>query len=59
MGHFQNLGSSEHGYVSNVYVPLNPEEKRGFIGEIYHLGQLMQAQPWILRGDFNLIISLE
>jgi exonuclease III len=55
---FQPIGSEQTGYITNVYGPQTPQDKLSFLQTLYHLNPLIEAQPWLLGGDFNIITSL-
>lgn len=55
--HYKILDSQEQGYISNVYGLANPLLKGSFLEALKTLGVSHQGHPWLLRGDFNVIVS--
>ena len=47
------------GFLTNVYGPPRAEQKVQFLDSLRMLHSLSEDKPWITRGDFNLIISME
>jgi exonuclease III len=57
--HFEIIGSSQEGTITNVYDPQGQQEKHKFLEKMVHVKALVNTPNWILGGDFNMIMSLE
>jgi exonuclease III len=52
---FQPIGYDQSGYISNVYRPKIMQDKLTFLQSLSLLSPLLEIQPWIIGGDFNII----
>ena len=50
---------NEMRFLTNVYGPKKPLEKIHFLNSTQALHPLIENDPWIIGGDFNIIISLD
>jgi hypothetical protein len=55
---FKILASLYQGFLTKAYGPGNPLHKSLFLEAANSLGASINNEPWIVRGDFNLITSL-
>jgi hypothetical protein len=53
------IGSNKPGHLTNVYGPANPRDKQAFLRNLEYLSNLTRYNHWTIRGDYNLIRSLE
>ena len=56
---FQILGSNIKGVVTNVYGPFQPSKRSSFLSNLGSLKEWVDDAHWLIRGDFNIIRSLE
>ena len=54
----QPLGDKELYMITNVYGPQKLEDKLRFLTSLEELRERDPLMPWILGGDFSIIISL-
>ena len=54
----QPLGDKEIYMITNVYGPQKLEDKLKLLTSLEELRERYPDMPWILAGDFNMIISL-
>eukprot|EP00253_Pinus_taeda_P023556 PITA_23556 len=55
---FRLIGSSEWVALSGVYGPHSPNERKGFLQNMKSIRRLYPEMPWIIDGDFNIIMTL-
>ena len=58
-GWFKITGSIHGGFLTNVYGPPRAEQKVSFLDLLVVIKDISDDKPWILGGDFNLIMNLE
>lgn len=58
-GQFQLIWNREWLLVSALYDHHIPTEKRRFLLQLQQLGKHHKEKLWMIRGDFNLITSIE
>ena len=56
---FHVLGTSVRGVITNVYDPFELACNTTFLEELRSLSAWVGRDHWIIRGDFNLIRSLD
>ena len=59
LSQFHLIEMNEMKFLTNVYGPKKPLEKIHFLNSTQALHPLIENDPWITGGDFNIIISLE
>jgi hypothetical protein len=45
--------------IANSYGPQNNQDKDLFLQNLAYLGSIADLQRWIIREDFNMILTLE
>ena len=56
---YKIIGTSQVGFLSNVYRPSQSSRKLEFLDSLHGLKEEADGLSWILGGDFNIIRSLE
>ena len=56
---YKIIGTSQVGFLSNVYGPSQSSRKLEFLDSLHGLKEEANGLSWILGGDFNIIQSLE
>jgi mannosylglycoprotein endo-beta-mannosidase len=56
---YRGIGSNKPGYLTNVYGPANPRDRKDFLRSLHHISILKQHDNWLIGGDFNIIRNLE
>jgi exonuclease III len=57
--HYELLGTTQEGAITNVYGPHNNQDKDKFMQSLALIKTLVATPKWILGGDFNIILTLE
>jgi exonuclease III len=57
--HYRAIGSEKDGLITNAYGPQNNQDKDLFLQNLAYISSIVEAQRWIIGGDFNMILTLE
>jgi hypothetical protein len=57
--HYQAIGSNKDGMITNAYGPQSGQGKDLFLRILSYLGLIVGQKCWIIKGDLNIILTLE
>jgi len=57
--HYRAIELDKEGTIANAYGLQNNQDKDLFLKNLAYLGSLEEGKRWIIRGDFNMILTLE
>lgn len=51
------MGTSREAHITNVFGPQSQVKKVEFHAQLSRLSNLFKNQPWVINGDFNMILN--